>query len=224
MEERGLHREARLPTLPELLEGFPAVACSDSNNPDSYTAWSAAGAASDELFGYFGRIWAWASSICADWPAADTDRYLGPFNRPTGNPVLVVGNLFDPATRYEGAETAHNLLPNSSLLTVHGWGHTSLFLSACADQAIASYLLAVAPPPPGTVCEQDVVPFAQPLQASLASSRNASCAPGVLPADDGHEAQAAPAHHPLLGSAGPGESVEVEPGPDGTFRDTRGLA
>ena len=73
------------------------------------------------------------SSICADWVTADTDRYLGPFDKNTANPVLVVGNRFDPATRYEGALTVDALLPNSRLLTVEGWGHTSLFLSACAD-------------------------------------------------------------------------------------------
>ena len=39
----------------------------------------------------------------------------------------------------------------------------------------------------------------------------------------GHQrAATAPPHHPLLGSAGPGESVEKGPGADGTFRDTRG--
>ena len=47
-----------------------------------------------------------------------------------------------------------------SLLTVEGWGHTSLFLSTCADQTIARYLLAIATPRPGAVCKQDVVPFA----------------------------------------------------------------
>ncbi|PYP99511.1 MAG: peptidase S33 family protein, partial [Acidobacteria bacterium] len=156
------------------IEGFPAVACSDSDNPDSYAAWSAAGAAADQ-FGYFGRIWTWVSSICADWPGADGDRFTGPFDRRTGKPVLVVGNLFDPATRYEGAVTAHSLLPNSSLLTVHGWGHTSLFRSACADEAIARYLVDVATPAAGTVCEQDVVPFAQPLLTVSAS-------PGALAA------------------------------------------
>ena len=52
--------------------------------------------------------------------------------QPTLRPVLVVGNQFDPATRYEGAVTVHDLLPNSSLLTLHAWGHTSLFLSGCA--------------------------------------------------------------------------------------------
>ena len=28
------------------------------------------------------------------------------------------------------------LMPRSSLLTLHGWGHTSLFLSQCADAAL----------------------------------------------------------------------------------------
>jgi hypothetical protein len=36
----------------------------------------------------------------------------------------------------------------------------SLFLSQCADAAIATSLLEVVTPAPGTVCEQDVVPFA----------------------------------------------------------------
>ena len=114
----------------------------------------------DAQFGYFGRIWTWASSICAEWPGRDEDRYLGPFNRVTANPVLVVGNRFDPATRYEGAVMVENLLPRSALLTVEGWGHTSLFLSACADQTIARYLLTVTAPAPGATCRQDVVPFA----------------------------------------------------------------
>jgi hypothetical protein len=142
------------------IEGFAGVACSDSDNPDSYAVWSTQAALAGAQFGYFGPLWTWITSICAKWTGADADRYTGPFNRATASPVLVVGNLFDPATRYEGAVTAHDLLPNSALLTVHGWGHTSLFLSACADNVIARYLVDVVTPAPGTVCEQDHVPFA----------------------------------------------------------------
>ena len=80
--------------------------------------------------------------------------------RATANPVLVVGNRFDPATSYEGAQLVDRLLPRSALLTVHAWGHTSLFLSQCADATIARYLIHVATPPPGATCRQDVVPFA----------------------------------------------------------------
>lgn len=144
------------------VEGFPAVACADSDNPHSYADWSAAGIAAEATYGTFGRLWTWASSICAAWPFGDADRYTGPWNTATANAVLVIGNLFDPATRYEGAVKASQLLPNSRLLTVHGWGHTSLFLSGCVDAAETRYLVDLTLPAPGTVCEQDHVPFSGP--------------------------------------------------------------
>jgi pimeloyl-ACP methyl ester carboxylesterase len=143
------------------LEGFPAVACADSDNPDSYDAWFDAGVAADASVPYFGRAWTWASGICANWPFTDSDRYTGPWDHATANPVLVVGNQFDPATRYEGAQTVAATLPGARLLTLHAWGHTSGFLSSCADEAIARYLVDGTLPAVGTVCEQDEVPFAQ---------------------------------------------------------------
>ena len=107
------------------------------------------------------RSWTWVSSICADWPFADSDRYTGPWDQETANPVLVVGNQFDPATRYENAQTVAATLPGARLLTLHAWGHTSGFLSSCADEAVARYLVDGTLPAVGTVCEQDEVPFAQ---------------------------------------------------------------
>ena len=93
------------------------------------------------------------------WPGEDDDRWTGPFDTETDSPVLVVGARWDPATRYEGALAVHALLPNSALLTVNSWGHTSLFTSACADRAIATYLLTQTTPAAGTVCQQDLVPW-----------------------------------------------------------------
>ena len=150
------------PHYPNFAEGFPAIACADSDNPAGYDAWWNAGIAEDAATGYFGRIWTWASGICASWDHSDADRFMGPFNRRTSNPVLVVGNQFDPATPYHGAVTVSQLLPRSRLLTVHGWGHTSLFLSECVDKAITRYLVDLTLPAAGTVCQQDVVPFAAP--------------------------------------------------------------
>jgi pimeloyl-ACP methyl ester carboxylesterase len=147
------------PHYPNFVEGFPGVICADSDNPSSYAAWSAAGAAADAAFGYFGRIWTWVSSVCAEWYTSDDDRYPGPFTASTANPVLVVGTRYDPATRYEGALTVDGLLPNSRLLTVNGWGHTSLFLSQCADAIVSTYLLTTSAPA-STECAQDFTPFA----------------------------------------------------------------
>jgi pimeloyl-ACP methyl ester carboxylesterase len=146
------------PKYQNFVENFPAVACADSDNPGDYQAWVDAGVAADAT-SYFGREWAWASAICADWPGNDADRYLGPFDTRTAEPVLVVGAKWDPATRYQGAVIAHGLLPNSALLTVNSWGHTSLFTSACADSYIARYLIAGTTPATGTECDQDLVPW-----------------------------------------------------------------
>jgi pimeloyl-ACP methyl ester carboxylesterase len=143
------------------LEGGPGVFCTDSDNPDSYDAWSAAAEAADAAAPYFGRPWTWISSICADWPFADSDRYTGPWNHATANPVLVVGNQFDPATPYAGAQTLASTLPGARLLTLRVWGHTSGSLSSCADETITRYLVDGDLPPVGTVCVQDEVPFAQ---------------------------------------------------------------
>lgn len=151
---------ASLAIYPNFVEGFPGVLCSDGVNPNDHRYWARAGAQADAEFGYFGRLWTWVSSPCATWPGRDSDKHVGVFTRDTVNPVLVVGTRFDPATRYEGAVTVADLLPNSTLLTVEGWGHTSLFLSACADEAVSQYLLTGDPPSPGTTCAQDVPPFA----------------------------------------------------------------
>jgi pimeloyl-ACP methyl ester carboxylesterase len=146
---------------PNFVEAFPAVACEDSNNPTDYQVWFDQGISADATFGYFGRIWTWVSSPCAQWPFDDGDRYTGPFTASTSNPVLVIGNLYDPATRYEGAQLARALLPNSALVTVDSPGHTSLGLSFCAGFITGQYLLdpGVANGFDGTVCPSEFNPF-----------------------------------------------------------------
>ena len=136
-----------------------AIMCSDSTNPDNYAAWSLAGEAADAKGGIFGRLTAWQSSPCAVWQGSDSGRYLGPFTQTTTEPILLVANRFDPLTPYGGAQHTHSLLPNSALLTLEGWGHTSLFLSSCVDQAVSSYLLTSKIPDIGASCQQDATPF-----------------------------------------------------------------
>jgi pimeloyl-ACP methyl ester carboxylesterase len=158
-EDAGFINKRGFPHYPNFVEGFPAVACGDSDNPDNYAAWWEASQQAEADFGYFGPLWTYVSSICAAWPGGQDGRYTGPFTAETSSPVLVVGNFFDPATRYEGAQTVAGLLPNSRLLSLNGWGHVSLFLSQCADQAVSAYLMDGSLPPEGMVCNQDLTPF-----------------------------------------------------------------
>ena len=148
---------------PNIVEGNPGVVCSDSDNPDDHRSWSRAGADADDRFGYFGRMWTWFSSFCATWDGIDADRYVGPFERVTANPVLLVGTRFDPASPYDNAMTVNRMLPRSVLLTVDGWGHTSADVpSRCAVQAVSRYLIHQAPPPHRTTCAPDAGPFDTP--------------------------------------------------------------
>ena len=128
------------PNYNNFVESFPAVSCSDSKNPTDYGIWSTEGADAD-LTSYFGRIWTWASSPCAQWPLSDAGRYDMNYDADTANPVLVIGNFYDPATPYEGAVAADSLLANSVLLNVDTPGHTSLGLSGCAGFFTGQYLL-----------------------------------------------------------------------------------
>ena len=161
------------------LDSFLAVACSDTDNPHNPFVWPRAAAEQDEQSPYFGSDWTWASEPCATWPARDADRYTGPFTHNTSNPVLVIGNLHDPATPYAGAQAVADMLPNSRLLTLNGWGHTSLGRSACIDRYITGYLVNQTLPPTGTVCQSDQLPFGMP--GAVDSSRAAALAQ-LLPA------------------------------------------
>jgi pimeloyl-ACP methyl ester carboxylesterase len=166
---------------PNFVEGFPGVACSETHNPADVGAWSRAARAQDRQFPYFGRPWTWLSSICQPWPGWDDDHFDGPWSHTTANPVLVVGNLFDPATPYHGAVTVDRLLPRSRLLTLAGWGHTSLFVSSCVDAWVSRYLLTTRVPPRGTVCQPDVVPFAEPAAAQAQQAAGASAKAELIP-------------------------------------------
>jgi pimeloyl-ACP methyl ester carboxylesterase len=181
-ELRGLRQrlglDGRAP-YEQVLEGFAGVWCLDPVNPDHPSAWARAARRADRRDPYFGRPWIWFGSVCAQWPGHDRDRYLGPFDRRTANTVLVVGTVNDPATRYQDAVSTARLLDRGRLLTVAGSGHTSLFLSACADAHVSRYLLTGRVPAAGTVCPVDVVPFAQP--ADPAATAEVSAQAYLLP-------------------------------------------
>jgi pimeloyl-ACP methyl ester carboxylesterase len=180
----GYVNKRGFPRYPNFLEGFPAVACSDSDNPDSHAAWFAAAEDAEAQFGYFGRAWTWISSICAVWPGVGADRYTGPWNADTANPVLVVGNFFDPATRYQGAQTVAGLLPNSQLLSYAGWGHTVYWgVSSCVDAAVNAYLIEGVLPAEGTVCQPEIDPFAsvEPNPAAVGAELRRTGRAALLP-------------------------------------------
>jgi pimeloyl-ACP methyl ester carboxylesterase len=169
-------------------EAFLSVLCTDSRNPVYASSWPGHADRADARAPDFGRSWTWGSAPCAQqtWTVRDEDAYTGTFTKATANPVLVVGNYWDPATNYDGAVNAARLLPNSRLLSSDSWGHTAYGTSACVTDAIDTYLLTRTTPPAGTLCVGDDQPFTVPLETpegpdSGARSARSDRLPPVVP-------------------------------------------
>jgi pimeloyl-ACP methyl ester carboxylesterase len=153
---------------------FHGVLCSDSTNPADPSAWISSALPADRAGNLFSASWTWLSSQCAHWPNREApSRYTGPFNKRTANTVLVASTVYDPATDYSGAQAVRQLLPNSRLLTLAGWGHTTTGLSSCADAVINSYLLTGVAPARNTLCYQDQLPFNLPANSDPFASMSA---------------------------------------------------
>ncbi len=102
--------------------------------------------------------WLWAP--CSSWQARSSERYTGPWNATTENPILVIGNRYDPRTKFANSVLVSRLLGNAVLLKLQGYGHTSdSDPSSCVDEAVTKYLDTGTTPPVGTVCQPDHAPF-----------------------------------------------------------------
>ncbi len=146
----------------ELAPVTEGVICADSVNPTDPRAWIAASEREHRRAPWFGRLWTWRSSSCAQWPGSSDDAFRGPFQADTSAPALLVANLHDPATPISGARTLNTLLADSRMLTVDGWGHGMLGESTCVEAHVEAYLVSGTLPPAGTVCDQDDVPYPDP--------------------------------------------------------------
>ena len=144
--------------------GAPApvsIGCADSPARRPLSEWpgvigqlSATSPIAGQVLGW----WLWAP--CAAWPAESAERYTGPWNAVTPNPVLVIGTRWDPNTSYANARVTAKRLGNAVLLTHTGYGHISFVdPSSCVLASYRRYLTHLRPPARGTVCPSDRGPF-----------------------------------------------------------------
>ncbi|MFE9746469.1 alpha/beta hydrolase [Saccharothrix saharensis] len=108
----------------------------------------------------FGRQQAASDLLtCATWPVRHPDRWDGPWHKRTPNPIVVVGNYYDPATRYEFSKRMVRQLGNARLLSVDAFGHCILGDSAGVDTAVTDYLVNLKAPADGQVFQPNAQPF-----------------------------------------------------------------
>ena len=138
-----------------------AITCTDSPARHGPGAWPQVIARLTRVSVVGGPFVGWSNwAPCASWPARSTDRYSGPWNAHTTNPVLVIGTTLDPATPYTNARRVADLLGNAILLTQDGYGHTSeADPSHCVKRVTSRYLVDLVAPSKGTVCRSDRQPF-----------------------------------------------------------------
>lgn len=102
-------------------------------------------------FPIFGLWSAPALFSCQQW---QPQRTVPPLPKAaTPNKVLVIGNLHDPATPYQGAKDLAKTMGNTELLSWDGEGHTSYLQgSTCIDNYVDDYLVDIKLPPDDTTC------------------------------------------------------------------------
>jgi pimeloyl-ACP methyl ester carboxylesterase len=141
-------------------DGFSALWCADSPAAQGSRAWPAVMrrlTRASRTRGPFLGWYAWGP--CASWPTGSPDRYTGPWNATTRNPILVMGIRFDPNTPFRNARRVSSRLGNAVLLKQQGYGHgTYTDPSACVTRALGAYFVDLRKPD-RRVCASDREPF-----------------------------------------------------------------
>jgi pimeloyl-ACP methyl ester carboxylesterase len=138
-----------------LLDAFNTIDCNDSGPGPTDATIRALVRSWSKRFPIFGMASARSTGSlfwCQQW---QPDRSVPPVPTAptTSRKVLVVGNLHDPATPYQGAKDLAKTLGNAELLTWDGEGHTSYLQgSSCVDDYVNNYLIDGTLPPAGTTC------------------------------------------------------------------------
>jgi pimeloyl-ACP methyl ester carboxylesterase len=132
-------------------EANSTINCNDSKPGPSDATIKATATKWAKAYPMFG-LWS-ASSLftCQVWQPKRTPVPLP--TAATPQKVLVVGNLHDPATPYQGAKDLAKTMGNAALLTWDGEGHTSYLQgSSCIDKYVDDYLVDSTIPPANTTC------------------------------------------------------------------------
>jgi pimeloyl-ACP methyl ester carboxylesterase len=144
-----------------------ALVCADSPTRHPAGAWLRVVDRLEDVSRIGGPIEGWHLAPCASWPTSSANRYTGPWNATTRNPILVIGTRFDPNTPLRNARLAARRLGNAVLLTHDGYGHLSQRdPSTCVIQATSRYLINLTTHHPGPSARPTAFP-STPTSASL---------------------------------------------------------
>jgi pimeloyl-ACP methyl ester carboxylesterase len=134
---------------------YNAVQCSDVNWPRNWSFWTSDTERVYRQARYQAWDNAWFNAACAFWPVKGPARPLQ--IKGAGLPgILMLQGTLDAATPYQGAQSAHKLLPSARMVVVENGGNHGQSLeqpaNACVQNYLNSYLATGAlPQAPGLV-------------------------------------------------------------------------
>ncbi len=99
----------------------------------------------------FGIVLGAGNTPCIGWPVP-AEMSPGPVRAQGAPPIVVIGNLRDPATPYAWAQSLARQLASGVLVTRDADGHTAYLRSDCVDSLVASYVVDLKVPPSGSSC------------------------------------------------------------------------
>jgi pimeloyl-ACP methyl ester carboxylesterase len=129
---------------------FAIVTCLDSAHPEGPAPWRREARAAAKISPRFGAALSNELLPCAYLPTGRMQPHV--VTAPGTPPLLVVGSTGDVATPYDQAVHVAERLANGVLLTVDLQGHVAIGASACAEEAMARYLVDGTAPASGTRC------------------------------------------------------------------------
>ena len=135
-----------------LIDAETAVDCLDRSWPRSLAVWRSAASVAQKAAPQFGTADMWGSLPCAYWPVPAPAAV--PLHAKGAPPILVIGTTRDPATPFQQAQALARDMSSGVLLAWNGDGHTAYRMgSACIDSAVDRYLITLAAPRSGTLCQ-----------------------------------------------------------------------
>ncbi|KJS53633.1 alpha/beta hydrolase [Streptomyces rubellomurinus] len=142
-------------------DSYMGVNCQDKPYPSNDKVFANVAKTWEQEAPTFGRYQAFDAPACASWPAParDAERFKGPWNKKTSNTVMVIGNLYDPATQYKFAQRMQQELGNAVLVSVDSIEHCAVGRSKPLNALVTRYLVDGTAPQPGQLLKPDLEIF-----------------------------------------------------------------
>ncbi|MED7952797.1 alpha/beta hydrolase [Streptomyces sp. BE303] len=142
-------------------DSYYGVNCQDKPHPSNPRVFVGLARAWEKESPTFGRYQAFDGPTCSSWPAParDAERFTGPWNRRTATPVMVIGNLYDPATNYQFSQRMQRQLGNAVLVSVDVVEHCAVGRSKALNVLVTDYLVNQKAPAPGQLLKPDAEAF-----------------------------------------------------------------